>query len=53
MKLSPTGSPEAALKASNNFGTIVAERETGAALPKNFFTVQIDPLTGRPFTYRP
>ena len=53
VRFRPTGSPEAALKASNNFVTIVPERETGAALPKNYYTVQIDPLTGRPTTYRP
>ncbi len=48
-----TGSPEAELKKENNFITIVSERESGGARPLNYFTVQIDPLTGRTAVYRP
>ncbi len=48
-----SGAPEASMAFSNNFVTITQERETGDAVPKNFFTVQIDPLTGRSAVYRP
>lgn len=48
-----SGVPEAALAFSNNFVTVVSEREDGTALPRNYFTVQIDPLTGRSTVYRP
>lgn len=48
-----SGAPEASLANLNNFVTVVHERETGASLPNNFFTIQIDPLTGRSTVYRP
>lgn len=48
-----TGNPEATLTPTTNYVTVASERETGGATPKNFYTVQIDPLTGRTLGYRP
>jgi len=48
-----TGNPEAALNFETNFITLVSEQEQGSTRPLNYFTVQIDPLTGRTAIYRP
>lgn len=46
------GLPDQSVKAGTNFVT-VRRRSDAAAVPQNYYTVQINPITGRTFIYRP
>jgi uncharacterized protein (TIGR02596 family) len=52
IRLRAGGLPEAAITASNNFLTVRAATDT-AVPPANYYTVRLDPSTGRVAIYRP
>lgn len=49
----PDGSTNVRLPLIQSFITLVGERSLGDASPDNYFTIQLDPVTGRVRTYRP
>ena len=54
LRIRPSGAVDPSLAMSNFFFSVVSARSgSNSALPPNYVTIQINPLTGTPLVYRP
>ena len=54
LRIRPSGAVDPSLAMSNFFFAVVSSRSaTNSALPPNYVTIQVNPLTGTPLVYRP